>query len=183
MDITIIYIALFILGLSLALNLKLTFKLNEKISHLTLHDNSLLSVDVGEKLPDFKGKTFIDQSFFHLQEIYQPAVLIFLSSDCPTCKGKISDLEAILPLISSAGLLIKFISHESKRAIQKFLGDSPLRSEVILSSKKQYEVLNPRYSSPFYLFVNHSMRLEAAGFIGDDNWIGFVEQIVDTEKV
>ena len=183
MEMTLIYIVLVILCLSVALNLKLTLKLNAKIGFLSSNDNSLSSIAIGEKIPLLTGKTFFNKQWTHLQNVEQSSVLIFLSSDCPQCKEKISEIEAIVPLLPDEGLTLKLISHESKRRIKHFFGDSPLLNDVVITSKKQYKALNPRDSSPFYLFVDHAYQLQAVGFIGDEDWLSFIDQIINIEKV
>jgi len=177
MESTLVYTALTVLSLSIALNLKLTFSLYKKIQHLDLVDNPIFTTAVGEKLPEFKAKTLLHKEWFQLEDNKQPTVLIFLSSKCPICKDKIPEIEALLPLLSQAGLLMNFVSYESKGSMVKFLAGSALADITLLANKKNYKQLNPSISTPFYLFVDHLGQLTAGGTIGDDDWLSFMSQM------
>jgi hypothetical protein len=182
MEPTLIFIVLIILSLSVALNLKLTFSLYKKINHLDLIDTPMFTAKIGDKLPDFKGQTLLEKKWFHLNEVHQPTVLIFLSSRCPICKEKIPQIEAILPLLPEAGLLMKLISYEPKNSMIKFLNDSLLLNIILFADKKNYKKLNPSISTPFYIFVDHLGQLTTGGTIGDQDWMSFLEQMEEIEK-
>ena len=52
-----------------------------------------------------------------------------------------------------------------------------LRAATARLALRDYRKLNPTMSSPSYLFVNHEGIIEAAGLIGDEDWLALVDQL------
>lgn len=176
MEVSLIYICLTVLALIVALNLKLTLHLFELIRNPALLNPPFLPTEVGELMPDVTGKVQYKQSM-SLTATKQATVLLFLSSRCPKCQQKLSEIEALLPLLDEAGLHLLLVSYEPKRHFAKFLKGGPLLDYVWQVNHKQYKLINPTQSTPYYLFVNHLTELEAGGVIGDEDWLSFLQQM------
>jgi len=163
-----------------ALNLKLTFSLLNIIRNPPA-EKPLLNIEVGTQLPLFEANFLTSDGTFELAKQQTPSVFLFLSSQCPTCRQKLPQIEALFPLLPDAGLNMYFITLESKSRVQQFLANSPLLDVTIKTNKSSYKKLNPLLSSPFYLFVDHLGQLQAGGMIGDENWLSFISQMEEIE--
>lgn len=176
MEVSLIYICLFTLALLVALNFKLTLHLFEMIKDPSLLNPPFLAREIGDEMPEIKGKTLSKESLT-LTQVEQPSVLLFLSSRCPKCKDKVTEIEALLPLLDDAGLSMFLVTNEPSRHITKFLSNDALSEKVLQISSKQYKQINPTLSTPYYLFINHLTQLEAGGVIGDEDWLSFLQQM------
>jgi len=174
----LIYIILIILSCSLALNLKLTFKILSVINSPESSE-SPLPFEIGETLPEITMNSLIDNKETHINASNQAKVILFLSSGCPKCKEKLPEIEPILEVLPSAGLDMYFIGYESVRKLNKFLALSTLSKITFIANRKNYKKLNPNFNSPSYIFTNHLAKIEASGTIGDDNWLSFIQQMND----
>ncbi|MYM97392.1 redoxin domain-containing protein, partial [Duganella vulcania] len=110
----------------------------------------------------------------------QAAVLLFLSSKCPKCKTKLPEIGRMLEPAEQAGLDIWIVSHEPGWRLRQFLRGFPL-TRALRMKLRDYKLLNPTLASPSYMMVNHEGVLEAAGTIGDDNWLDLRAQLADSE--
>lgn len=167
MDTDILYFTLAVLAAALALNLKLTLAVLQASRSEREVPQSLLP---GMPVPAIAGRAFGSGGKATVGGAGQPAVLLLLASGCPKCKSKLPELETLLPRARQAGLAIWLVSQEPRWRLRRFLGSSPLAGHVVRVSARDYKTVNPALYSPAYLFVNHEGVLEAAGFIGDDNW-------------
>lgn len=177
-DIDVIYIALSFIALILALNLLLTFSLAKRLDSAGLLVASIPKVALENTYVDnFRASRLIDKSGLILPQDKQPAVWLFLSSQCPKCHDTLPLLEPLLPLCESAQVSIQLITMESRKQMQRFLANSSLLQHCLLLKRKDYLRLNPSLTSPGYLFINHDGLIEAEGMIGDANWLSFEQQL------
>lgn len=177
MDNSVIYLILIILTFSVALNLKLTFSMLDTMHNLIAEKDRPFTPPVGEIIPNVKAKRLDTGEIITLPSSGQAVVCLFLSSTCPKCREKLSELEKLLPLLPVAGLTMWLVSQEPKWRLNRFLKGNKLASITVFVKKQDYKTLNPTQSSPFYLFMDHNTILEAGGFIGDENWQSFCEQM------
>lgn len=177
MDINALYIVVCILTASLILNLKLTFNILALLRKLPLSDTVPLTPHVGELLQVSAAKLINSHKKILFNQDELPSVLIFLSSKCPKCQEKLGEIHNLQTARKHAGLNMWLVSTEPAWRLRKFLHHTTLADMTVLLSKKDYKALNPRMSSPFYLFIDHLGRLEAGGMIGDEDWLSFIAQI------
>ncbi|MNN93726.1 hypothetical protein D3C81_2122260 [compost metagenome] len=52
-----------------------------------------------------------------------------------------------------------------------------MREATARLTLRDYRRVNPLMSSPSYVFVNHEGTVEAAGLIGDEDWLALAEQL------
>ena len=66
--------------------------------------------------------------------------------------------------------------------LKRFLAGSALPARTLRVDLKTLKAVNPTAASPYYAFLDAEGRLEAAGFIGDENWQSFREQMRELEQ-
>ncbi|WP_102794633.1 hypothetical protein [Bowmanella denitrificans] len=176
MEQSLLYLCLLLLALGLALNLKLTFYLYYRI-HNPPPPVALTQVPPGERLVLPKARQWLSGCKVELEADQQARVLLFLSSRCDKCREKLPQLSTLPPLAEQAGVRLWLLSTEPDKRLRRFLTDSPLIDHLLKLDKKAYQSLNPSWSSPFYLFIDHAGYLQAAGTIGDEDWQSFMQQM------
>lgn len=176
MEMSLLYTCLVVLAVLVALNLKLTLHLFELIRNPRLLNPPFLATEIGEPIFNLKGRTLSNKAI-ELTLIEQATALLFLSSRCPQCKEKLSEIEALVPLLKGAGLTLFLVTNEPKRHFVKFLKNSSLLEHALLIDKTSYKNVNPTMSTPYYLFVNHLTELQAGGVLGDEDWQSFIQQM------
>lgn len=160
----------------LFINLRMTLKIQKDL-RTPPAEPSMTTMEQGQRVPFPKGEFLQSRNKIRLQSNGQAAVFLFLSSRCPKCREKLPELESLLPVANSAGLNMWIISYEPRARLHRFIEKSTLQRIVFRTGILQYRALNPTFASPFYLFVNHEDKLEAAGMIGDQNWLAFQSQL------
>ncbi|ATD61478.1 MAG: TlpA family protein disulfide reductase [Janthinobacterium svalbardensis] len=131
----------------------------------------------GEPLPAVQARPLTGGVRFQPGASGQATVLLFLASRCPKCVAKLAGVEQLLPLAREAGLTLWLISEEPARRLRAFLPGNSLRAATAQLALRDYRRLNPLMSSPSYVFVNHQGNVEAAGLIGDEDWLALVGQL------
>lgn len=181
-DSTLIFILGF-LTLSVALNLWLSLRLVRAFRFLTIPPKaSLPNLTVGMQISDFPLDRMMDKKKLTLYEYHEYAkVLVFVTSKCPKCKTKLPELRASLEKAKAAGVFIWILSLETKKRMKSFLNDDVLLDATMHTSQAAYDYLNPQGASPYYLFIDAENTLQAEGFIGDENWMSFMEQLKQEE--
>ena len=109
MNTDILYFTLAALACGLALNLRLTLAVLQASRAEREMPQSLLP---GMPVPAVAGRGLRDGRRASAGGAGQPAVLLLLASGCPKCKGKLPELEALLPLAQEAGLAMWLVSQE-----------------------------------------------------------------------
>ncbi len=137
-----------------------------------------LTVPLGQPVPAFEGRARASGRRVRSEELEgQAAVLLFMSSGCPKCRGKVAELLRLLPSIHGAGLGFWIVPADSTHEISLLLEDPALMEHVLLLEPAVRERLNPRGAAPLYLFIDHRMVALASGQVGDDDWMSFVAQM------
>lgn len=136
------------------------------------------TLPLGQVIPEFEGQARAGGRRVTSAELEgQAAVLLFMSSGCPKCRGTVPELLRILPAIRSAGVNLWIVPADSRHDISPLLEGSALLDHVLILERAMRERLNPRRAVPFYIFIDHRMVALASGLIGDDDWQSFVEQM------
>lgn len=182
-DVDVIYIALCIVALLLALNLLLTFSLAKRLDNAGILVTPPQHVALKDTVVNpFIANRLTDKAMVSLPHDLQPAVWLFLSSQCPKCHDTLPVLERLLPLCASAQVSLQLLTMESRKPMLHFLAGSALLKSSFVLRRKDYLKLNPALVSPGYLFINHEGLVEAEGIIGDTNWQSFEQQLMIAES-
>ena len=174
MEMQIVYLALAALALGLALNLKLTLSVLRASRRERETPAAFVS---GQRVRALEARTLVGRARVQLVEQGQPWVLLFLSSQCPKCRGKLPEIEQMFPVVQQAGLTMWLVSQERPWRLRRFLRGTSLHAHVARLGLDPYRTLNPMMSAPAYLFVSHEGALEATGLIGDENWLSLRTQL------
>ncbi len=141
-----------------------------------------LTLPLGEVVPVFEGWARASNRRMRSTELEgQAAVLLFLSSGCPKCRGTVPELVRLLPSIRGAGVGLWIIPADSRHDLSPLLEGSALLEHVLMLEPAVREQLNPRRAAPLYVFIDHRRIALASGQIGDDDWKSFVEQLKEME--
>lgn len=137
-----------------------------------------LTLPIGQLVPAFEGQARADGRRVTSTELAgQAAVLLFLSSGCPKCRGTVPELLRMLPAIHSAGVGLWLVPADSKHDISPMLEGSALLNHVLVMEPAVRGRLNPRRAVPFYLFIDDQQVVVASGPVGDADWESFVAQM------
>lgn len=172
MDDQILYLTLATLAFAIALNLKLTLSVLEAARREREPAEVLMP---GHRVPNVTARSA--RGRVELAPNNQVAVLMFLSSKCVKCRSKLPEIEKMMPAARDAGLALWVVSAEPAWRMRQFLHGSDVGTIIAQVKRKDYKVLNGKMVSPAYLFVNHESMLEAAGLIGDADWLALREQL------
>lgn len=170
----ILWLVLAILAFGLALNLKLTMA----VLHASRREREVpTDLQAGQPVPIVNTQPLQQRAGLPLPTTGQASVLLFMSSKCPSCRAVLPQFEQLIPEAEQAGVDLWLISEEPAWRLRRFLQGSILLSRAARVKMKEYRQLNTRLVSPAYFLVNHEGVLEAAGMIGDTNWLGLCAQL------
>jgi hypothetical protein len=173
-----IHLALAALAGAVALNLQLSFRLLRLLKRHGLDGAPARPLPVGAALAAVRGRQLAGAGgWAEAPRAGQPAVLLFLSSKCAKCRGKLAELAALAPLAARAGVALWLVSSEPRWRLRRFLAGSGLDGAALCVGGKAYRRLNPLLASPAYLFVDAHGALQAGGPIGDEDWLSFAAQM------
>ena len=176
MDSTILHLVLAVLAFALAGNVWLSLA----VLRAGRREGVVpVALEAGQALPQVTARLLGARQRVKPGADGQAAVLLFLASRCPKCLEKLPALERLLPQAHGAGLALWLVSEEPARRLRTFLGSAALQAVTARVSLRDYRLLNPHMSSPSYVFVDHQGAVQAAGLIGDENWLGLLEQLAD----
>lgn len=177
MDTDILYFTLAALAFGLALNLKLTLSVLQASRR---ERETPQALQAGEALRPVAARLLSDGSKTSIAGQGQAAVLLFLSTKCPKCSGKLRELESLVPAARNSGLALWIVSEEPAWRLRRFLAPHHLAAHAARVGLNDYKAINPTLASPSYLFVSHEGVIDAAGFLGDENWLSLREQLIPT---
>ena len=83
----------------------------------------------------------------------------------------------MLPSMEEVGVQFWLVGMGGRWSVKRFLKGSGLTERALIIEAEHRKKLNPSRSSPFYMFVDENFVLQASGLLGDENWLGFVEQM------
>jgi hypothetical protein len=176
MDSTTLQLVLAALAFALAGNIWLSLAVLRACRRERLAPTAL---EPGQPLPAVQARPLAGGARFQPGASGQAAVLLFLASRCPKCREKLAGVERLLPLAREAGLALWLLSEEPAHRLRAFLPGNALRAAAARLTLRDYRRVNPLMSSPSYVFVNHEGTVEAAGLIGDEDWLALVGQLTD----
>lgn len=169
------------LAVGIALNFVLTLKVLTAARAMIVNATAPPRPPVGERVAVIEGRS-IDGARIVVPEAGRANALLFLSSRCPKCRGKVPEIAGMAPLAEKAGLRISLVTMESRRRLHGLLG-AGLAATCARVRGKPYRVLNPSLSTPYYLFIDAEGTLVARGDIGDDGWHRLRDQLDGEEDV
>ena len=177
MESSLIGLLVTILTVVVAFNLYLTLRLTAIVA-ASEFERLPLTLPVGQGLPDFTGRVFRDGRRLSRDDLLgQAVVLVFLSPGCSDCQARLPELIEILPATEHHGVPMWIIVTGSRRRLEAYLGDTPLKDRLLLLGATARRRLNPRNAAPFYIFADHDGVVLASNFIGDDDWLSFLDQM------
>ena len=132
---------------------------------------------LGEHVAAVMGHMLDDGRPEMLPGVEQAVALLFLSSRCPSCRGKLPEIAGLLAPAEEAGLKIRLVSAEPAWRLRRFLAGDALRAITVRVGGRRYARLNPAMQAPYYMFIGPSGDLQAAGLIGDDDWLSLRAQL------
>lgn len=179
-----VYFTFMILVVFSCFNLWLTFRLIRIVKYLRLNPTTEpVPLPTGSQISVIKATAISDNNS---AESWLPhakaSVFLYLSSACDKCQSKLPQLNQICELADCAGVEICLLTAESTKVFCQFLSFSNLTLRGWQVSQQDYDHLNPQGATPFYQFVNEQGVIQASGLIGDENWLGFVDQIRPMDK-
>lgn len=159
-------------------NLWLSFRLYARLHALQGEDELPPLLPAGAAMPYINGHFLADGSEYHSnQRDVAASVVVFLSARCADCRKKIPELVHILPAIHEAGIDLLVVGMEKAPQMREFLAGTPLFPHALMLDRVAKKSLNPRNATPFYLFVDHAGIVQATNFIGDEDWLAFMQQM------
>jgi len=178
MDDQVLYPALAALCAAVALNLKLTMAALRAARSMA---NPALPLAPGQQVPAVAAKPLAGRAPLQLAGGGAAWTLLFLSTQCPKCRDKLADIDLLLAAADDAGLAMWLVSEEPGWRLRRFLRGRRLLQRTALVTRQDYKLLNANKSTPAYQFINHEGVLEAAGFIGDGDWLALRAQLTQPD--
>jgi hypothetical protein len=137
-----------------------------------------LSLPVGETLPTFEARTLIGSRHLSIDDMAgQATVLAFLSPMCKDCQARAGELAQMQDAMRRADVALWIIGMGTRWRLANYFRKTPLLNQVLTTSAATRRRLNPKLITPFYIFVDHQLIVQASSFMGDENWLSFVEQM------
>jgi hemin uptake protein HemP len=182
LDPTLLSLLVIALAVLVAFNLFLSLRLTSLVGALA-HARLPDTVPIGEALPDFRARALQNGRRLSSDELLaeHATVLIFLNPGCKTCLQRLPELKRMQPLMQDAGVALWVIANGGDRQLRAYFETSDLLSQVLKLSGRDMRKLNPKYSAPFYIFIDPMRIVQASNLIGDENWLSFRAQIGDAE--
>ncbi|MBL8261280.1 MAG: redoxin domain-containing protein [Xanthomonadaceae bacterium] len=164
-----------LVAFNLFLSLRLT-RLVNALAQARLPD----TVPIGAPLPRFQG-TLLDGRSIGAGAFPdgQAAVLVFLSAGCQACQQRLPELARMLPLMEESGVALWVVAQGRQRDLHAYFETTGLLHRLVRVDRRSLRRLNPKFSAPFYVFVDADGIVQASNLIGDENWLSFREQIGD----
>lgn len=175
---SLLELMVFVLLVAVCINFWMTLRIARIVREAPEPQDLPFTTDIGRPAPAWQGtRLATGDGFSSGATIGRPTVLVFLSSGCVDCRKRLPELVAMQPAVRQAGIELLVVGMESERRLRAFVGGTPLLEHVVVIDRKARSLLNPRNSSPFYLFIDDEGIVQASNFIGDRNWEVFVDQM------
>jgi hypothetical protein len=171
-----------LLGAAVALFL-LPGQVRAVLHRLRAADDAPLTLPLGSLAPRFDGRRLLDGGLVSSSDPSSALVLIFLSPACPACRKALPELVRLLPGVRSSGIAFWIACADSAHDIDQLVGGTPLRQHALTLDDETRARLNPRNAASVYLFIDDEMIVQASNYIGDDDWLSFVEQMREAALV
>lgn len=134
------------------------------------------TLNVGEPAPAFTAVTLDGEMVTLAQFAGQQLVLVFMSSTCAPCREKIPELQALVPRLADAGVVLALLFRETAAEIKPFATQHNLTMPIWLAPPPNS--LWPDYKAagtPFYCVIDANHEVAITGFFGPE-WQAFVQQ-------
>lgn len=179
MTTSLVELLLLVLLVAVTINLVLTIRITAIVRDAPEPEDLPFTAKLDAAVPAFSGARLSNGATVSSVSLAggTALVLVFLSSGCADCRRRIPELTAILPAIRAAGIELLIVGMESPARVRKLLVDTGLLEHAIVLDRNSRKALNPRNGSPFYLFVDGNRDVKASNFLGDENWLVFMEQM------
>ncbi len=176
----LVHLSLLVLVPATVLNLFLLIRIIKilQIADLGLHVAG--QTPLGKTLPAIRGETIATgEAVTHDTETGLACVVVFIAAACPKCKSKLPELERIDRAIETNGhaLALWIVGVGTRRQLIHILKSNRLAHRTLIMPRTERKRLNPGDASPYYVFLNGEMVVEACNYLGDENWTAFVDQI------
>lgn len=156
----------------------ITLRQQKEIARLKQKINQKPLLEIGNTLPNLEGITFKGKATFQNEQIRDFAkVFMFVSTYCDKCKGKLREIEHLMGHCEPMGVAMKIVTDEPDKRIQAFIRSERILNNTVSVTQDTMTDFNPLGAFPYYLFLDQENVLQAQGYIGDDNWLAFVNQI------
>ena len=177
-DDNLLFIVLAVLTAGTALNLFLILRLAALVRAWT--EPATRAFPIGEAVPPFEGRRRMDGHRIASVDLAgAPLVLVFLSSGCRVCRGKVAEIAEILPGLGNAGVTLWIVPADDTHDIAKIVEGPLLLDRVLELDAATRRTLNPQRAAPYYLFIDENMIAKAGSYVGDEDWRTFVDQMRD----
>jgi len=174
MDADLLYLTLALLAFAIALNLRLTLAVLRSARRGLEHAAPL---QPGQPLPAVDATPLAGRGRIALGGAGSARALLFLSSQCPKCRAKVAGIASLAGAANDAGLALWIVSDEPRWRLSSLLRGTALAARTLRLARQDYRLVNPLRASPAYLFVNHDGTIDAAGLIGDVDWLALERQL------
>jgi AhpC/TSA family len=173
MDLNLVSLVLVAVAFATVLNLWMTFRLAVRMRDLAA---PAMTVPIGGPVPPFEG-TAEGHILRSSNLAGRPSVLVFLSAGCKTCAGHVGELVELLPGATRAGVSLWIVPADDVYDIAGLVGETPLTGHLLFLEEAARLRLNPLKVVPFYLFVDDALQVRASNYLGDEDWIAFVNEM------
>lgn len=179
---SLIDIELIVLAGVVGLNVLLTLRLAAAVRTFEPPSLKAFALPAGEAAPPFEGHMLADGRYLGPEDFAgQSVVLVFLSANCRECRKRMPEISEILGPAERLGVSLWVIGTESARRLARLPEASPLRARILDVRSKVCRRLNPRSSSPFYVFIDDRGIVQASNIVGDEDWQSFLGQMREPE--
>jgi hypothetical protein len=182
MDTSLLVISLIVIASATALNLFLTLRIARIVRPEPDEREEAVPL-VGQSLPKVLATRRVDGETRALDDLSDgPTALVFLSANCPACKGKIPELVEILPATERAGVGLWIASADGVGDIAPLIAGSPLSARLLDFDPAARQALNPLGAAPLYVFIDETSAVRAGDYLGDENWESFLGQMREVSR-
>lgn len=173
----LLVVVLVVLVALILLNLVLTLRLAAIVQQRE-YDRLPLAFPVGAPLPAFTAHRHQDGATVPSSALSgSAAVLVFLSPACGDCRRRRLELTELHPAIVASGVGLWVFGAGARRRVRAFFEGTPLAAHVMSIRAGVRRRLNARNAAPFYLFVDAAGTVVASGFVGNEDWNSFTDQM------
>lgn len=173
----LLVVVLVVLVALVLFNLLLTLRLAAIVQQRE-YDRLPLAFPVGAPLPVFTARRQQDGVTVPSTALSgAAAVLVFLSPACSDCRQRRLELIELHPAIVASGVGLWVFGAGARRRVRAFFEATPLAAHVMSIRAGVRRRLNARNAAPFYLFVDAAGAVVASGFVGNEDWNSFAEQM------
>jgi len=172
-----------VIGVGTAFNTLLIIRTSRLLQKAPGLKASLLLPQVSALLPGLSGVRLGDGRRVHTQDFAgREKVLAFVSPRCPKCREKLTAFEEVAAAAPRLGFIFRLIIMDKAEPARTFLRGTSLTANALLLERESLRRLNPKQATPLYIFVNENDIVQAAGYVGDEDWEFFCDQVREADN-